>query len=56
MFAAKIVSLLGVTASAVDFEKLVATEHAGDDASNYCLDGTTFCQRTREFKLDQNSA
>lgn len=28
----------------------------GDDASNYCLDGTAFCERTREFKIDQDTA
>ena len=28
----------------------------GDDASLYCLDDNNFCQRTREWKIDQNDA
>ena len=40
MFAAKIISLLGATASAIGFEKF---DQAGDDASLHCLDGNTFC-------------
>lgn len=52
MFAARIISLLGASVAAIDFAKL---DTAGDDASLHCFDGNTFCQRTREFKLDQQA-
>ncbi len=29
-------------------------KQVGDDASLHCLDGNHFCQRTREWKIDQN--
>lgn len=45
--------LLSVMAvKAADFSKLKSTVNGGDDASLHCLDGTAFCQRTREFKID----
>ncbi len=50
MFAAKIISMLSATALAIDFNQV---DQAGDDASLHCLDNTPFCQRTREWKLDQ---
>lgn len=42
--------------TAVDVENIFEAQKVGDDASNYCLDGTPFCQRTREFKIDQDPA
>jgi hypothetical protein len=49
MFVSKILALLGATASAINFSKL---DQMGDDASLHCINGNTFCQRTREFKID----
>ena len=46
MFAAKIVALLAASATAIDIA------NQGDDASLHCLDNNTFCQRTREWKID----
>ena len=43
----KFAALLGA-AAAIDFQQV------GDDASLHCLENNTFCQRTREWKLDQN--
>jgi len=52
MFVSKILALLGATASAINFLKL---DQGGDDASLHCINGNTFCQRTREFKIDQQA-
>ena len=53
MFSAKLISLLGATAAAIDFDVQASHKLAGDDASNYCPQDTMFCARTREFKIDQ---
>ena len=50
MFAAKIISMLSATVLAIDFQK---AQEVGDDASLHCLDNNAFCQRTREWKIDQ---
>ena len=50
MFTVKLVALLVATATAIDIEPSAGQ---GDDASLHCLDNTAFCQRTREWKIDQ---
>lgn len=52
MFAVGIISLLGASVAAIDFANIDAP---GDDASLHCLGGNTFCERTREFKIDAQS-
>ena len=47
MFKPKFIALLGAVAQA-------GNQASGDDASLHCLDGTPFCERTREWKLDQS--
>ena len=53
MFSTKLISLLGATAAAIEFDAQASHKLVGDDASNYCPQDTMFCARTREFKIDQ---
>ena len=45
----RILALFGTLVLATRIE-----QSSGDDASLNCLDGTGFCERTREWKIDQS--